>query len=60
MIRKLTLAMAGVCMLMAFAVQAGEASADKAKSENCAQCYGDNGKEDSPIAGMAEADFIKA
>jgi cytochrome c553 len=60
MIRKAALAMAGACMLMAFSAQAGDASAGKAKSEACAQCHGDNGKDDPPIAGMAEADFTKA
>ena len=60
MIRKAVLALAGGCMLMAFSAQAGDASVGKAKSEACAQCHGDNGKEDPPIAGMAEANFIKA
>ena len=59
-IRKTTLALAGGCMLMAFAAQAGDAAAGKAKSEKCAQCHGDNGKEDPPIAGMEEAKFIQA
>jgi cytochrome c553 len=60
MIRKTALAVAGVCMLMTLSAQAGDAGAGKAKSEACAQCHGDNGKEDPPIAGMAEADFTKA
>jgi cytochrome c553 len=47
-------------MLMAFSAQAGDVSTGKAKSEGCAQCHGGNGKDDPPIAGMAEADFIKA
>ena len=60
MIWKATLALAGGCMLIGFQAQAGDASAGKAKSEKCAQCHGDNGKEDPPIAGMAEESFIKA
>jgi cytochrome c553 len=60
MIRKTALVMACACMLTAFSAQAGDAGAGKAKSEACAQCHGDNGKEDPPIAGMAEADFTKA
>ena len=60
MIWKATLALAGGCMLIGFQAQAGDASAGKAKSENCAQCHGDNGKEDPPIAGMEEAKFIQA
>lgn len=60
MTRQAALALAGVCMLMTCSAQAGDANAGKAKSADCAQCHGDNGKEDPPIAGMAEADFIKA
>lgn len=59
-IRPAVLALACGCTLMTFSVQAGDASAGKAKSDSCAQCHGDNGKEDPPIAGMAEANFIKA
>ncbi len=59
-IKQTVLALAGGCMLMTFSAQAGDASAGKAKSEACAQCHGDNGKDDPPIAGMAEADFTKA
>ncbi len=47
-------------MLMAFPVQAGDAAAGKAKSEACATCHGDNGKDDPPIAGMHEAAFTAA
>ncbi len=47
-------------MLSAVTVQAGDAIAGKAKSENCATCHGDNGKDDPPIAGMPEAAFTKA
>jgi cytochrome c553 len=60
MIRKAILALAGGCMLMTFSAQAGDINAGKTKSQGCAQCHGDNGKEDPPIAGMAEANFIKA
>ena len=60
MIWKATLALAGGCMLIGFQAQAGDASSGKARSENCAQCHGDNGKEDPPIAGMEEAKFIQA
>lgn len=61
MLRQAVLALAGGCMLMAITtVQAGDAAAGKAKSENCAGCHGDNGKDDPPIAGMAAADFTKA
>jgi cytochrome c553 len=59
-IRMTTLAMASGCMLLANSAQAGDAGAGKAKSESCAQCHGDNGKDDPPIAGMAETDFTKA
>lgn len=59
MIKQTILAMAGACMLIAFTAQAGDAGAGKAKSETCAQCHGDTGKDDPPIAGMAEAKFIK-
>jgi cytochrome c553 len=59
-IKQTVLALAGGCMLMTFSAQAGDAGAGKAKSEACAQCHGDNGKDDPPIAGMAEADFTKA
>lgn len=60
MLKKIVLALASGCMLITFAAQAGDAAAGKAKSENCAQCHGDTGKDDPPIAGKAEADFIKA
>jgi cytochrome c553 len=60
MIRMAALAAAGGCMLLAFSAQAGDASAGKTKSESCAQCHGENGKDDPAIAGMAEADFTKA
>jgi cytochrome c553 len=60
MIRNATLALATGCLLMAFSAHAGDASAGKAKSENCAQCHGEDGKEDPAIAGMEEAKFIQA
>jgi cytochrome c553 len=60
MIRNATLAMAAGCLVMAFSAHAGDASAGKAKSENCAQCHGEDGKEDPAIAGMEEAKFIQA
>lgn len=60
MIRKTLMVLAGGGMLMAFTAQAGDASTGKTKSEACAQCHGDTGKDDPPIAGMAEANFTKA
>jgi len=61
MIRKALLVLLGGFVLMAGPVQAGDAAAGKAKSESCAGCHGDDGKDgDKPIAGMAEADFVKA
>ena len=41
---------------------AGDAAAGQAISEDCAMCHGDDGWGDEdypPIAGIAEADFIK-
>jgi len=46
-------------MLAVASAHAGDASAGKAKSENCANCHGDNGKEEPAIAGMDEAKFIQ-
>ncbi len=57
---KTVLVLTSGCFLMSLNAQAGDAAAGKAKSENCAQCHGDTGKDDPPIAGKAEADFIKA
>lgn len=57
---KTVLILTSGCLLMSLNTQAGDAAAGKAKSENCAQCHGDTGKDDPPIAGKAEADFIKA
>ena len=59
-IRNVSAALATGCLLMAFSAQAGDASAGKGKSENCAQCHGEDGKEDPAIAGMEEAKFIQA
>lgn len=59
-IRNVSAALATGCLLMAFSAHAGDASAGKAKSENCAQCHGEDGKEDPAIAGMEEAKFIQA
>jgi len=59
-IRNVSAALATGCLLMAFSAHAGDASAGKAKSENCAQCHGENGKEDPALAGMEEAKFIQA
>lgn len=47
-------------MLAASSAHAGDPGAGKTKSENCAQCHGENGKDDPAIAGMEEAKFIKA
>jgi cytochrome c553 len=59
-IRNLSVALATGCLVMAFSAQAGDANAGKGKSESCAQCHGDDGKEDPAIAGMEEAKFIQA
>lgn len=45
-------------MLAAASLHAGDISAGKAKSENCAMCHGDDGKGDPAIAGMDQARFI--
>jgi cytochrome c553 len=50
----------GALMCVTIPAHAGDAAAGKAKSENCAQCHGDTGKEEPAIAGMAEGNFIKA
>lgn len=46
-------------ILTVSSAHAGDASAGKSKSESCANCHGDTGKEDPPIAGMDEAKFIQ-
>lgn len=53
------LALTACLVLGTSLAHAGDASAGKSKSENCAQCHGDNGKDDPPLAGMEEAKFIK-
>ncbi len=45
-------------MLAISSAHAGDINAGKAKSESCANCHGETGKEDPPIAGMDEAKFI--
>jgi cytochrome c553 len=60
MIKQVVLALAGGCLTIAFAAHAGDANAGKAKSENCAMCHGETGKDDPPIAGMDTAKFIQA
>jgi cytochrome c553 len=47
-------------VLAASSAYAGNPGAGKTKSENCAQCHGESGKDDPAIAGMEEAKFIKA
>jgi cytochrome c553 len=63
MISKAILTALGGFLLFAGPVHAGDATAGKAKAEDCAGCHGDDGKgdENTPgIAGMAELDFVKA
>jgi cytochrome c553 len=63
MISKAILAALGGFLLFASPVYAGDASAGKAKADDCAGCHGDDGKGDKKtpgIAGMAELDFVKA
>jgi cytochrome c553 len=59
MMSKGLLALSAALLLAASPAYAGDAGAGKTKSENCAQCHGDTGKDDPPIAGMEEAKFIK-
>ena len=50
----------GASLILAVSpAHAGDASAGKSKSEGCANCHGDTGKEDPAIAGMDEAKFIQ-
>lgn len=59
--KRATLIMLGGWILLAAGrSEAGDAVAGKAKSESCVQCHGETGKDDPAIAGMPEADFIKA
>lgn len=60
MYKKVALVLAGGCMALTFGAHAGDAAAGKAKSENCANCHGDSGKDDPPIAGMDAAKFTNA
>jgi cytochrome c553 len=61
MVKKTMLVLVGGFLVMSGPVWAGDAAAGQAKSESCAGCHGDDGKEgDKPIAGMAEADIVKA
>ena len=59
MMTKRWLVLTAGLMLATSAVQAGDASAGKARSEGCAMCHGDDGKADHPIAGMDEVKFIQ-
>jgi cytochrome c553 len=47
-------------LMMGSQAWAGDAAAGKALSDSCAACHGDDGKGDPPLAGMAEAKFVKA
>ncbi|MGA7179151.1 MAG: c-type cytochrome [Thiobacillaceae bacterium] len=60
MVKKALIVLMGGFLITAGPVWAGDAAAGKAISDGCAGCHGDDGKGDPPIAGMAEADFIKA
>ncbi len=46
-------------ILAVSSVHAGDASVGKSKSGVCANCHGDNGKEEPAIAGMDEAKFVQ-
>lgn len=61
MFRKALVIGFGGWALIAGQALAGDAAAGKAKSESCANCHGEDGKEeaDHVIAGMAEDKFIK-
>jgi cytochrome c553 len=61
MVNKTMLFLVGGLLAMSGQVWAGDAAAGQTKSEPCAACHGDDGKDgDKPIAGMAEADIVKA
>ncbi|MCJ7558263.1 MAG: cytochrome c [Gammaproteobacteria bacterium] len=50
------------CLVLAGPALAGDAAAGQVMTEDCAMCHGDDGWGDEdypPIAGIAEADFIK-
>ena len=59
MITREILVLSAGLMLSASSVHAGDAGAGKAKSEGCAACHGETGKEDPAIAGMDEAKFVQ-
>jgi cytochrome c553 len=59
MITRGVLLLSASLILAVSSAHAGDASAGKAKSENCANCHGDTGKEDPAIAGMDEAKFVQ-
>lgn len=58
MIAKGLLALGAAWVLVVTPAHGGDVSAGKAKSEGCAQCHGDTGKDEPAIAGMDEARFI--
>jgi cytochrome c553 len=63
MISKAILTALGGFLLFAGPVYAGDAGAGKAKADDCSGCHGDDGKGDAntpALAGMAEANFVKA
>jgi cytochrome c553 len=63
MIGKAMLIALGGLLFMTGPANAGDVGAGKAKAGSCAACHGDDGKgdKDTPaLAGMSEADFIKA
>jgi cytochrome c553 len=60
MMFKTALAIVGCVAWASVPAHAGDAAAGKAKSESCAQCHGEDGKEDPAIAGMDEGNFTKA
>ncbi len=63
MIRKAIVMTLGGLLFIAGPVRAADVEAGKAKAEDCAGCHGDDGKGDDSnpaLAGMAEADFVKA
>jgi len=51
------------CLALAGPALAGDATAGQEISDECAMCHGDDGwgdEDNSPIAGMAENDFVQA
>jgi cytochrome c553 len=55
MIARGVLLLSAGLMLVTSPVHAGDVSAGKEKSERCATCHGEDGKEDPVLAGMDEA-----